>query len=222
MIVHRILLSGGTGSRMGAEEPKQFLPLRGKPVLQHSAATLQHWKVPGRFVCVAPPEHMERTRSLLDPGWLLAPGGSNRHLSTLCGIDTLGTVDPDDLIFIHDAARPLITLAEIDRLACAMMETACLIGSLVSPVHDTIIRTKQDGRLAGGIVPRDELRSVKTPQALRARALTELRRFTAEFTDLLSWAAAAGLDAILVDSDPANLKMTTASDLRVLEALAGF
>lgn len=202
---------------MGAEEPKQFLPLAGRPVLAWSASTLESWSLPGSLVCVAPQDHLERTKSILSAGWIVVAGGNSRHSSTLNGLDALD-MEAEDLVFIHDAARPLITEREVQRLFDAMQGTA-EIASLTGPVHDTIVKIK-DGEWSAGIVPREELRSVKTPQALRARALTRLRQHNAPYTDLLSWAEAASLPAVLVEADAANIKMTTAADLRILEAMA--
>jgi 2-C-methyl-D-erythritol 4-phosphate cytidylyltransferase len=217
MRVHRILLSGGTGSRMGVQEPKQFLSLGGKPVLAWSAQTLENFPAPGNLVCVAPGEHMEQTQTILGIRWQVVCGGEDRHSSTLKGLDAL-VPDPEDLIFLHDAARPLITASEVQRLFDAM-QGPVQAGSLTGPVHDTIVRIKDGGRLSAGIVPREQLRSVKTPQALRAVALPQLRMHNAAYTDLLGWAEAANLSAVLVESDPANIKLTTASDLRILEAM---
>lgn len=222
MKVHRILLSGGTGSRLAAAEPKQFLILGSKPVIRHSADTLEQWPVPGRLICAAPSEYVEKTQSILSGSWRVVSGGVSRHSSTLKSLEALGQTDDDDLILIHDAARPLITEAEVQRLRLAMEANPhILIGSLVGLVHDTIVRAKDAGSRSAGIVPREELRSVKTPQVLRASALPALARHTADYTDLLSWAAEADLDALLVECDQANIKMTTAADLRILEALAG-
>lgn len=222
MNVHRILLSGGTGSRLGAKTPKQFLMLGSKPVLRHSADTLEHWSIPGSFICAAPAEHIEETQRNLSARWKVVSGGDSRHSSTLKALSALDQSNPEDLIFIHDAARPLITQAEIERLRLAMEEDPeILIGSLVGPVHDTIVRVRDNGTRSAGIVPRDELRSVKTPQALRVSALPALLHHSGEFTDLLSWAAQAGLESRLAQADSANIKMTTVADLRWLETLAG-
>ncbi len=203
---------------MGAQEPKQFLLLAEKPVLAWSAQTLENWSAPGSLVCVAPEEHLAQTQSILSGRWTIVPGGDSRHSSTLKGLDALEP-DPEDLVFIHDAARPLITQGEVQRLFEAM-QGSVQVGSLTGPVHDTIVRIKDGGRLSAGIVPRDKLRCVKTPQALRAVALARLREHSGAYTDLLSWAEAANLQAILVDSDAANIKLTTAGDLRILESMA--
>lgn len=215
---HIILLSGGSGSRMGAAEPKQFLKLGGIEVICHSARTLQKWSQDGELVCVAPPEWMEKTRTLLGSDWRVVSGGDTRHKSTLCGISALKAPAPGDVIYIHDAARPLITAAELNRLHESFAAHPGMpISSLAGPVHETIARI--DGDAFAGIVPRDELRAVKTPQAFRYSAWAALSGCTGEFTDLLSWAARAGLPAVLAEAGPANIKMTTQADLKQLEAL---
>jgi len=223
MTVHRILLSGGTGKRVGAAVPKQFLQLAGVPVLCHSARTLRDWSLPGEFVVVAPEEHIDQTRQCLQSiECRITSGGETRHESTLAGIAMIrNEIANGDLILIHDAARPLITRIELDRLYQAMQNAEYAASSLVGPVSETIVRVQSgEPPLFDRIVPRGELRAVKTPQIFRAKFLDQMLGARGEFTDLLSWIGAAGLDAILVPCESSNIKLTSPEDLPLLETFA--
>ncbi|MBL8021314.1 MAG: 2-C-methyl-D-erythritol 4-phosphate cytidylyltransferase [Leptospirales bacterium] len=231
--IHTILLSGGTGKRMGLETPKQFLQLAGKPVILHSAETLKQLAETqgnlGQFVVIAPTEFITDTERALSSikdnfrGELrITSGGETRQESTLKGLRALDGVAVDnDLVLIHDAARPLISKSEVTRL-CEELESNSdfEIASLVGPVAETIVSVNSNNQKAlNQPVPRDALRAVKTPQALRWAAVKRLRSVHGEFTDLLSWAHAAGLAGLLVTCDPGNIKLTSPADLVLLESL---
>ncbi len=220
MKVHGILLSGGTGERMGAGQPKQFLTLLDMPVLRWSAESLSSF-CERPLVVVAPAAFLSKTREILSGlETLVVEGGASRHDSTLCGILALSTPAADDIVFIHDAARPLISPAELRRLQSQFEDPSLLCASLVGPVVETIVKTDEDGRQSAGIVNRESLRAVKTPQAFRFRAWETLQKTTGAFTDLLSWAEAARIPAALCAADASNTKLTSPSDLVHLASLA--
>lgn len=218
---------------MGLETPKQFLQLAGKSVIEHSAETLRqiaetHGNL-GQLVVIAPAEYLAETERALSSikakfcGELrITSGGESRQESTLKGLAALdGSAAEEDFILIHDAARPLISQNEVTRL-CEELESNSdfEIASLVGPVSETIVSVKSnDQRAFDQPVPRDTLRAVKTPQALRWKAVNRLRNVHGEFTDLLSWAHAAGLAGLLVTCDPGNIKLTSPADLSLLESL---
>lgn len=209
---------------MGLEQPKQFLLLAGQPVILHSAATLAHVSTEPITV-IAPANFHSETRSALKGiECRITSGGESRQESTLKGLATLAeTASSEDIVLIHDAARPLITIEEVRRLCDSLRSNPGFdIASLVGPVSETIVRIKPGNENElGEPVPRDELRAVKTPQAIRWRAIDRLKKFSGDFTDLLSWAHAAGLPGLLVPCDPANVKLTSPSDLPLLESLIG-
>lgn len=214
---------------MGIETPKQFLTLANKPVIVHSAQTLGHLdfagnRILGEMIVIAPSEYQEATRAAL--GSLecrITSGGETRQESTLSGLAALdGIANGEDIVLIHDAARPLITPQEVKRLCDGLESNPDFdIASLVGPVSETIVSVQPNSAAhLDQPVPRDTLRAVKTPQALRWKIVDRLREFHGDFTDLLSWAHAAGLPGLLVPCDPANIKLTSPADLPLLESLA--
>jgi len=227
MALHCIVLSGGTGSRLGLEIPKQFLEIAGEPLLSRSFRSLLAWNRNGNFVCVAHPDFIEQSRSVLAPlcdefqiTITFVAGGTSRHASTLCGIDAIQpSVADDDLILIHDGARPLLTKDELDRLVDAFDDPAVGIASLASPITDTVVR----GRGLPGVMierlDRSELFSIKTPQAFRASLLASLLGVpeSERLTDLLSWGEEAGILGTLVRAGDGNIKLTHRSDIALIE-----
>lgn len=220
MNLHCILLSGGTGERMAAGKPKQFIELLGIPVLRWSALTLSNFSK-RRLTVVAPANLLAETRSMLEGiESVVVPGGSTRHDSTLCGIRSIAKEIhlQSDIVLIHDAARPVIRHAELSRLCDLFKDETILCSSLVGPIVETIVQSR-DGKTSDGIADRDQLRAVKTPQALRANALRALLEVEGNFTDLLSWAHATGLKAGLALAEETNVKLTSQGDLDLMLSL---
>ena len=232
---HIVLLSGGVGSRMGATTPKQFLDLAGQPVLVRCLRSFVDQGLQRPFVLVAHPEHAETSQRLagqvLAPADLIiVPGGASRHDSTLHGIQALpgwSTNLPDqDVILIHDVARPLISAAELARLKGVFAaDPACQIASLAGAMHETIVQASGVPGVVQHSLNRDRVATIKTPQAIRVACLRRLLAShphpTAElqFTDLLTWGEAGGVAGQLVEAGPTNLKITHAEDLPLLAML---
>ncbi|MDH5654752.1 MAG: 2-C-methyl-D-erythritol 4-phosphate cytidylyltransferase [Spirochaetia bacterium] len=233
MNAHFILLSGGSGSRMKSSVPKQFLNLKGKPVILHSAETFINWQRHGGMICVANPKYLEKTEDALNTVRMqlekenlffkAVPGGKNRHDSTLNGIHGLENfVKKDDLLFFHDAARPLLLEEELERLYSVFYENPEVeIASLVSPVTETLVTGNALPGKMSGILNRNEVFAVKTPQVIRFSSLKKMNteNQNQEFTDLLTWGEAEGLIGTLVEADESNIKLTRSSDLEILSSL---
>lgn len=221
---HWILLSGGLGARVGAGRPKQFLELGGKAVLLHSVETIRQTAPRARLLLVAPASFIEEsariTVGLVDS---VVAGGDSRHQSSLAGLAALPleAVADSDAVFFHDVARPLVTAAEIDRLRQALGRSPDGLASLVGPVTETVV--EGDGLEGTMLRPLDRSRlfAVKTPQAAFAgtlrRMITEAP--LADYTDLLTWAYAAGRHGGLAAASERNLKLTSPGDLSLLESM---
>lgn len=231
MQFHMIILSGGSGSRMGNEQPKQFLNLLGRPVLSFSAECFASWEHTASLTVVAHPEHIELTQKIVYE-WThrlpksslhFANGGSSRHRSTLNALECVRqNIEEDDLILIHDAARPAVSETELNRLAEQFKrDSAVDVVSLVSPITDTVIQSRGMGFPVERILDRSELFAVKTPQAFRAKRLNQLIATPEDpsFTDLLSWGMAAGLNCFTSPADTGNIKLTTPGDVLILERI---
>ena len=205
--VWAILVAAGTGARFGG--PKQYEVLRGRRVLDWSLRVCTD-SCDG-VICVLPSESVGATQwsDDLEPHHVTT-GGSTRSGSVRAG---LALVPPSaGVVVVHDAARPLASAAlfesVIDAVRCGA--DASLPGV---PLADTIRRR------GGGIVDRDELVAVQTPQAFGAEWLRRAHEDEPEATDDVTLVEALGGRVVIVPGEPTNLKITHPSDLVVAAAV---
>lgn len=209
--VAAVIVAAGQGLRAGQPLPKQFALWRGKPVVRHSAEALAAAGIAP--IVVAIPEHGdEAAQAALRgiPGLRLITGGTTRQQSVRLALEALAA-DAPAAVLIHDAARPGLPAAVIERLLAALADHPGAIPVL--PVVDSL--TAADGKLMGEPARREMLRRVQTPQAFRYDAILAAHRgWPGEPTagDDAQIARAAGLDVALVDGDEALHKLTYASD----------
>ncbi len=215
-----LIVAAGSGTRLGGEVPKQYLPLGGRAVLRHSVETFLHHSAISGVRAVISPEH----RALYDAAVaglpMLPPvaGGASRQDSVRNGLESLADLQPDRVL-IHDAARPFLTREIVDRTLAALDDAP---GAVVAvPVTDTLKRG-QDGRIAG-TVDRSALWRAQTPQAFRYADILAAHHEAkgAAMTDDAAVAEAAGLSVKLVMGADDNFKITTADDLRRAQRLVG-
>ncbi len=211
-----IVVAGGDGSRLGADRPKAFVGLGGRPLLAHSIDLLEDHPAVDRIVLVVPAEWEEPATLLSDElaaGKVVAavPGGETRALSVAAGLDVVA--DDAEAILVHDAARPFATAELIDRLLEALATHAGAVPAVA--VTDTVKRV-EGGRVAETL-DRSELRAVQTPQAFRAEALRRAYAAPAgalrDATDCASLVEAAGLEVAVVPGEGGNMKITSPEDL---------
>jgi 2-C-methyl-D-erythritol 4-phosphate cytidylyltransferase/2-C-methyl-D-erythritol 2,4-cyclodiphosphate synthase len=218
-----LVVAAGSGSRMGKDMPKQYLSLGGKTVLRHCLETFRrHPRISGVRVVIN-----DALRDLYDnavEGLDLMPpvaGGQKRQDSVRAGLESLAAEAPD-LVLIHDAARPFIDGATIDRTIDTL---AIHDGALVAvPVVDTLKRGTQDGAdtFSGVTVDRNGLWRAQTPQGFRFEPLLAAHRQAAsgpEMTDDAAVAEAAGMKVALVLGHENNFKITAPADLERAERL---
>ncbi len=211
MRVAAILVAAGSGSRFGAEMPKQFLTLLGRPVMRHAAETLAAHV--GRLLQpVGEAGPIAAALEGLDYLPVVA-GGASRQASVRAGLEALASHAPD-LVLVHDGARPLIPAGTIPALIAALGEAPGAIPAV--PVADTLKRAV-DGRIAT-TVPRDALFRAQTPQAFRFDALLAAHRSgVTSTTDDAALLEARGLAVKLVPGGEDNIKLTYPEDLMRLE-----
>jgi len=206
-----ILVAAGSGSRFGAQTPKQFLALHGRPVIRHAAEALARAVDLLQPVGDAEPiaDALSGLRHLP-----VVPGGATRQDSVRAGLEALVPQAPD-IVLVHDAARPLIPPGTIPALLAALEQAPGAIPAV--PVADTLKRGR-DGRIVG-TVPRAGLFRAQTPQAFRFAALLEAHRAPpeGEATDDASLLEAAGATVLLVPGGEDNIKLTYPEDLERLE-----
>ncbi|XDD43981.1 IspD/TarI family cytidylyltransferase [Leptospira sp. WS60.C2] len=222
--LYAILLSGGTGSRMGTDIPKQFLKLRGESLLRHSVKRFRRFGLLKSITVVAHPDWILNTEKeledLLEPNDRIVEGGETRHLSTVKGIDSI-SYDEKDIFFIHDVARPNFKQNELYQL----VEQTKIFGaaSLVCPVTESLVRVKLHQNYTQEPLKRDEVYAVKTPQTLAGFMLRELlldplpENPKHHPTDLCTWMGDRRVG--VVNTDFRNLKVTSPGDLALAETL---
>jgi len=215
MTVAAILVAAGSGSRFGAETPKQFLSVAGRPVIRHAAESL------ARAVDLLQPvgDAAPITAALAGLAFLpVVAGGATRQASVLAGLEALASRAPD-IVLVHDAARPLIPAGTIAALLAALERAPGAIPAL--PMADTLKRGI-DGRIVE-TVARAGLFRAQTPQAFRFASLLAAHRMpgTDAATDDASLLEAAGQTVLLVPGAEDNIKLTYPEDLRRLERAMG-
>ncbi len=163
-----ILLAGGMGSRMGGDQPKQFIRIAGKPVLVHSYEALRKLMPVAMIVIVAPIDAMALVCSLLahEPNTMIVPGGASRQASTLEGLKALLPFQPDNVL-IHDAARPFVSGQIIQDVLKALERHEAV--DVAIPATDTIV-VERDGYIQS-IPDRKHILRGQTPQAFRYQTL---------------------------------------------------
>jgi 2-C-methyl-D-erythritol 4-phosphate cytidylyltransferase/2-C-methyl-D-erythritol 2,4-cyclodiphosphate synthase len=214
-----LVVAAGRGDRFGADLPKQYAPLAGRPLLRHSLSALAAHPGIGAVRAVIrndDRDHYDRAAeglTLLEP----VPGGASRQESVREGLESLKILTPKRVL-IHDGARPLLPGGVIDRVLAALDEAPGAIAAL--PVTDTLKRG-EEGRIAG-TVAREGLWRAQTPQGFHYPAILDAHRKVAagfELTDDAAVAEAAGLAVRLVEGAAENIKVTTPDDLAQAEAL---
>lgn len=217
MPCHALVPAAGGGSRMGADCPKQYLPLAGRPLIGHALATLCAVPAIARvWVVLAPddahwpgfPEFGDRLR-------VLRCGGATRAESVANGLAAMaGEVAADDWVLVHDAARACLTVAHVETLIAEVGDDP-VGGILAVPVADTLKR-EAGGRIEA-TVPRERLWQAQTPQMFRHGLLSKALAAARDVTDEASAVEALGLSPKLVAADATNLKVTFPLDLRLAE-----
>ncbi len=213
-----LLPAAGVGARMGANGPKQYLIINGRPLIWHAIQAFERHAAIRRVYVVlsaADTQWDAHDWSRFDKLAVLRCGGETRAESVLNGLEAIaGEVAEQDWMLVHDAARPCLSQGLLDKLLAELAEDA-VGGILAAPVADTLKREGQ-GRRIHETVSRAGLWGAQTPQMFRYGLLREaLRRAGSEVTDEASAVERLGLSPLLVESDASNLKVTFPYDLEV-------
>ncbi|MCW5941542.1 MAG: 2-C-methyl-D-erythritol 4-phosphate cytidylyltransferase [Fimbriimonadaceae bacterium] len=210
-IVYAVLVAAGRGERFGGD--KLWLDLDGAPLWRHAyRAFRDNARIAGVGIVVAP-ERVGRFRSEAPDADFVVPGGETRQESARRGV----TACPDEaeIVLIHDAARPFVTPALIERVIAGVVERGAAAPGL--PITDTVKRLGEEGIET---LDRTRLRTVQTPQgALRGLLVRAFGAADRSFTDELSMLEAFGANPVLVEGDPDNLKITHPGDADLARAL---
>ena len=211
-----IIPAGGQGKRMGSETPKQYLPLRGRPLLWHTLRCFEESRRVCGIVLVVRPEDVDYCSSQVLEGQNfhkvreLVPGGSARWESVSAGLQR--TTPEDEIVLVHDAVRPFIADQLLGRIIEATIEHGAAIAGM--PVKETVKVVKE-----GYIVQTPEratLWSAQTPQGFRRKLLLEAYAHMPDggaVTDDAMLVENLGHPVWIVEGDYQNVKITTPDDL---------
>jgi 2-C-methyl-D-erythritol 4-phosphate cytidylyltransferase len=219
--IHCIIAAAGRGIRFGREMPKSFHPVDGRTLLVRSIERLDAWKRISAYTVMVPGgwegrarEEIERELPGIDAAVL--PGGDTRQESVSIG---LGAVEEADLVIVHDACRPLVSISLIERVVDAARTRGAAVPVLEAT--DTLGRLRDD--VIEGIIPRERVVGIQTPQAFRADVLRAAFETAGEAirtaTDESSLVLATGRAVGAVEGERWNIKVTVKEDLDIVAAL---
>jgi 2-C-methyl-D-erythritol 4-phosphate cytidylyltransferase len=216
-------VAGGSGTRFGAQLPKQFLELAARPILMRTIEAFGENR-DGSFdvIITLPTGQMELWRALCERHGFVVPhrvvaGGETRWHSVKNALDSIGDIADVDVIAVHDGVRPLAS----GRLIARVLDAARRDGAAIPvvPLNDSVRQLDGDGE--SHALDRSSLRAVQTPQAFDARLLLEAYKqpFDKTFTDDASVVEQMGQPIHLVEGSRDNITLTTPRDMELAEVL---
>ena len=222
-----ILLAGGVGKRMGADIPKQFIKVKGKPIIVYSIENFQRNEQIEKIVVVCVKDWIDYVKELVKEygltkvEWVIE-GGSTGHNSIKNGVFFLkDKVNPDDYIIVHDAVRPILPQKEINEVLCVAHEKGNASSSIVC--HPPIVYT-EDGESGVKDIDREHVMLTASPQAYKfSLALSCYEKAEAEnknnFTFTSSLLIHYGERVYFAKGTTSNIKVTKKEDIALFEAL---
>ena len=219
-----IVPAAGTGNRMGRERSKQYLSLAGMPILVHTLKVFEECPLVDGLLVVVPPQDIEFVRNTVLAPWGLKkvagviPGGKERQDSVRAGVEALDR--ETDLVIIHDAVRPFITIELISQcIRAAREEGAITVGV---PAKDTVKEVAPDGRVLR-TCDRSLMWLTQTPQAFRRNIIENAHRAAVRDgfrgTDDTSLVERLGIAVRMIRGEYSNIKITTPDDLILAETM---
>jgi 2-C-methyl-D-erythritol 4-phosphate cytidylyltransferase/2-C-methyl-D-erythritol 2,4-cyclodiphosphate synthase len=213
MFVTAIIAAGGRGTRFGGDRLKQLVEVQGQAILERSVrAFLSHPEI-SEVIVALPAELMDPPPHYLDRAHLVR-GGDRRQDSVANAFRAASTAS--DVVVIHDAARPFVSASLISRTIASAATNGAALAAIAA--RDTVKRVGRDTVLE--TLPRETIYLAQTPQAFRRHVLASALAIADDATDEAALAERAGHTVHIVNGDASNIKITTAEDLRIAEALA--
>lgn len=221
-----VILAGGSGTRLGADLPKQFIKVFGKSILQHTVEVFHHSPLIDEIAIVARPdtivlvENMVQENNLNKVKHVLA-GGKERHDSSLSALNVY--TSPEDKLLFHDAVRPLVNERIISDCITALDSFQAVETAI--PATDTIIQVDSSGCLQN-IPPRSLLRNVQTPQGFIRQTIADAYQkalsdpsFTTTDDCGVVHHYLPEVPIHIVQGDVTNIKITYSHDLKFMELI---
>ena len=220
--IHVLIAAAGSGTRFDdkSDVPKQYQDLAGKPVLKRTVEAFLSIAGISSIQCIINPEHKKLYDKAID-GLRISnsiEGSNSRKKSITNGLKNIHEVKNEDIILIHDGARPLISKDNILELIASLNNNQA--ASLARPVSETLRKGDKDN--CSELVSRDNLWAMQTPQAFRYKDILKAHNnadANTEHTDDTSLATAIGIDVKLIQGSAENIKITTKDDLAMAEKL---
>jgi 2-C-methyl-D-erythritol 4-phosphate cytidylyltransferase len=214
---YAILVAGGSGSRMNASTPKQFLQLKGKPILYYSIQAFINAYSDIEIILVLPKEHLEKGRQIVNDFFLssnitITEGGETRFHSVQNG---LKLATENSLLFVHDAVRCLISETLIHRCAEVAMQKGSAIPVISSKDSIRVIGADSSNKA----MDRNQVKLVQTPQVFLSNVLLPAFKtpYSTLFTDEASILDSLGIELTLTEGDENNIKITHPIDLIIAQ-----
>lgn len=215
---YAVIVAGGSGQRMGTQIPKQFLLLKGKPLLQYTIQSFLLAYSDLNIILVLPKAHIEKGLEIIktmnaEERVQITCGGETRFQSVKNG---LGHISHPSIVFVHDGVRCMVS----QKLIRDCFEQAVLKGSAIPAVAATDSIRVDEGTVHYTI-DRSKVRILQTPQTFRSKVLVEAFKveYNAAFTDEATVIEAAGNEVYLIEGDYNNLKITRPIDLCIAEKI---
>ncbi len=210
-----VIVAAGIGKRVGADIPKQYLPLAGKTIIEHSLAPfIEHPDISAVVVAIAKNDTWFAQLDIAQHSKIqVVEGGAERVDSVL---SALQVIPEDDYVLVHDAARPCITRTDIDKLIARVLRSK-QGAILAARVRDTMKRSDCAGQISA-TVERENLWHALTPQMFQNSMLLQAIRGVKEpqrITDEASAMEMSGLPVSIVEGRSDNLKVTREEDLQI-------
>jgi 2-C-methyl-D-erythritol 4-phosphate cytidylyltransferase len=215
---YAVVVAGGSGQRMGTDIPKQFLLLKGKPLLQYTLDTFLHAFVDLQVILVLPQQYFDKGKEMIkqmnvEQRVQVTDGGETRFHSVKKGLQL---VTEPSIIFVHDGVRCLVSKQLIINCYNHALEN----GSAVPAIIPTDSLRLDDGT-SHTVIDRDKVRIIQTPQTFASHILLPAfqQEYKGSFTDEATVVEAAGNKVYLIEGEFSNLKITRPIDLFLAEKL---
>lgn len=221
--VWAVIPAAGSGSRFSKTELKQYQMIQGQTVLQHTVSRLNDLPLSGYVLAISEDDSVAKTLNLTQPDKAhFCLGGAERVNSVLNALNYLSQIaSPDDLVFVHDAARPCVSSNCLNRLVNTAIQENCS-AILAIPVRDTLKFVEQDHNI-DKTVSRDYLWQAQTPQISRLgilkSAIEQALQNGVNITDEASALEYVGETVKVVQSRSDNIKITYADDLELAKLI---
>lgn len=215
---YAVIVAGGAGTRMGGSLPKQFMLLKGRPVLYYTLKTFLDTWPDLQVILVLPVEYTDMGQEIIDAFFdknriRITAGGDTRFQSVKNG---LALVEEESVIFVQDGVRCLLSAALIERCYARAVETGTAIPAI--PSNDSIRLVNDEGNTA---YDRSKVMIIQTPQTFHSKILLPAFQidYKDKFTDEATVVEAYGMKVSLVEGEATNIKITTPVDILIAERI---